>query len=83
MPSVCLEITWLAFYWKCTKEYLYFKKNWKSEKMQEKVRFWKLYIKVREMLINALRAMVKNPYKESFYEKKKTINVLTAFFYFP
>ena len=36
----------------------------------------------REMLISALRALVKNPVKESFYgkRKKKTINVLTVFF---
>ena len=33
------------------------------------------------MLMSALRALVKNPVKESFYEKiKKTINVLTVFF---
>ena len=33
------------------------------------------------MLTNVLRALVKNPVKESFYGKrKKTINVLTAFF---
>ena len=33
------------------------------------------------MLTSALRALVKNPVKESFNEKrKKTINVLTAFF---
>ena len=32
--------------------------------------------------MSALRALVKNPVKESFYEKrkKKTINVLTVFF---
>ena len=35
------------------------------------------------MLISALRALVNNPIKESFYEKKKkTINVLTVFFIF-
>ena len=37
------------------------------------------------MLTNALRAMVNDPYKESFYRKRKknkTINVLTAFFIF-
>ena len=35
-------------------------------------------------LTSALRALVKNPIKESFYEKrkKKAINVLTAFFIF-
>ena len=34
------------------------------------------------MLTSALRALVKNPVKENFYEKrKKTINVLTAFFF--
>ena len=33
------------------------------------------------MLTNALRAMVNNPFKESFYRKrKKKINILTAFF---
>ena len=35
------------------------------------------------MLLSALRALVKNPVKENFYrkiKKKKTINVLTAFF---
>ena len=35
------------------------------------------------MLTNAFRAIVRNPFKESFYgknKKKKTINVLTAFF---
>ena len=33
------------------------------------------------MLTSALRALVKNSFKESFYgEKKKTINVLTVFF---
>ena len=33
------------------------------------------------MLTNALRALVNNPFKESFYEKKKkkTINILTFF----
>ena len=37
--------------------------------------------KLREMLTSALRALVKNLIKESFYgKKKKTINVLTAFF---
>ena len=36
----------------------------------------------REMLTGALRALVKNPVKESFYgkKKKKTINILTVFF---
>ena len=35
------------------------------------------------MLTSALRALVKNPVKKSFYGKeKKTINVLTAFFIF-
>ena len=34
------------------------------------------------MLMNALRIMVNNPFKESFYgkRKKKAINVLTTFF---
>ena len=38
------------------------------------------------MLTSALRALVKNSVKESFYgkrkKKKKTINILTAFFIF-
>ena len=33
------------------------------------------------MLTDVLRAMVNNPIKESFYGKKKTINILT--FHFP
>ena len=37
-------------------------------------------LKKKEMLTNALRALVNNPFKESFYRKKKTINILTAFF---
>ena len=33
------------------------------------------------MLTSVLRTLVKNPVKENFYrKKKKTINVLTAFF---
>ena len=32
------------------------------------------------MLTNVFSAMVKNSFKESFYEKKKIPNVLTAFF---
>ena len=32
------------------------------------------------MLTSALKALVKNPIKESFYRKKKSINVLVAFF---
>ena len=34
------------------------------------------------MLTNILRALVNNPFKENFYgkRKKKTINILTAFF---
>ena len=35
------------------------------------------------MLTDALRTMINNPFKESFYEKrkkKKAINVLTIFF---
>ena len=32
------------------------------------------------MLTSALRILVNNPVKESFYRKKKTINVLIAFF---
>ena len=39
-------------------------------------------IKLWEMLTSALRALVKNPVKESFFgkRKKKTFNVLTDFF---
>ena len=34
------------------------------------------------MLIVALRELVNNPFKESFYsKKKKKINVMTAFFF--
>ena len=32
------------------------------------------------MLTDALRIIVNNPFKESFYKKKKTINVFTTFF---
>ena len=36
-----------------------------------------------EMLMNVLRVLINNPFKESFYKKrKKTINVLTLFFIF-
>ena len=38
------------------------------------------------MLTSALRALVNNLVKESFYgkrKKKKTINILTDFFHFP
>ena len=34
------------------------------------------------MLTNVLRALTNNPFKENFYEEKKTINVLTTFFIF-
>ena len=36
------------------------------------------------MLTNALRTLVNNPFKESFYgkRKKKTINILTILFIF-
>ena len=36
-----------------------------------------------EMLMNALRTLVNNPFKESFYEKrkKKVINILIVFFF--
>ena len=34
------------------------------------------------MLTSALRTLVNNLVKESFYEKKKIINVLTTFFHF-
>jgi len=40
----------------------------------------KIYI-YRVMLTSALRALVNNPIKESFYGGKKTINVLIFFFY--
>ena len=36
----------------------------------------------REMLTSVLSALVKNPIKENFYEKRKTINILTTFFIF-
>ena len=41
-----------------------------------------LYIYYREILTNVIRALINNPFKESFYgkRKEKTINVLTAFF---
>ena len=32
------------------------------------------------MLTGVLKAVVNNPFKKSFYGKKKTINVLTTFF---
>ena len=44
---------------------------------------WIIIIIIKwEMLTGVLRALVNNPVKESFYKKrkKKTINVLTAFF---
>ena len=42
-----------------------------------------LFIHLWEMLTSALRALIKNPVKKNFYEKrKKTINVLTIFFIF-
>ena len=42
-----------------------------------------MLIFLREILTNALRALVKNSVKESFYEKrKKIINILTASFIF-
>ena len=31
------------------------------------------------MLTDTFRAMINNPFKESFYREKKVINVLTAF----
>ena len=37
-------------------------------------------IREREMLINTLKVLVNNPFKEIFYGKKKIINILTAFF---
>ena len=36
----------------------------------------------REMLTNTLRVLVNNSFKENFYGKKKTINILTVFFIF-
>ena len=43
-----------------------------------------LYIYYGKILTNVIRALVNNPFKESFYgkRKEKTINVLTAFFHF-
>ena len=37
---------------------------------------------LRKMLIDVIRVMVNNIFKESFYGKKKAINVLTIFFIF-
>ena len=34
------------------------------------------------MLINTFKTLVNNLFKESFYWKKKTINILTVFFIF-
>ena len=34
------------------------------------------------MLTSALKTLIKNPVKKNFYGKKKTINILTAFFIF-
>ena len=33
------------------------------------------------MLTDTLRELVNNPFKKSFYEKKKVINILTPFFF--
>ena len=33
------------------------------------------------MLIDALKAIVNNPFKENFYGKRKKINILTVFFF--
>ena len=35
-----------------------------------------------EILTNIIRVLVNNPFKEKFYGKKKTINILTTFFIF-
>ena len=32
------------------------------------------------MIMNALKVLVNNPFKEKFYGKRKKINVLTTFF---
>ena len=39
------------------------------------------FIIIREMLIDVLRELINNLFKESFYmkKKKKTINILTVF----
>ena len=43
--------------------------------------WWSLFIYLWVMLTSALRTLIKNPIKESFYGKrKKTVNVLTVFF---
>ena len=34
------------------------------------------------MLINTFRALVNDQFKESFYGKRKKINILTVFFFF-
>ena len=41
-----------------------------------------IYIYIWEMLTNAFRALINNPFKESFYRKKKAIYVLAIFFFF-
>ena len=33
----------------------------------------------KEILIDAFRVIVNNPFKESFYREKKVINILTVF----
>ena len=55
------------------------------EQIVAKVMILALSIPLWEMLTSALRVLIKNPVKESFYgkKKKKTINILTAFFHFP
>ena len=39
-----------------------------------------LYIYTREMLTDTFKVIINNLFKESFYKKKKIINVLTVFF---
>ena len=42
---------------------------------------WETFLNLQwKILTSTLRALIKNPIKKSFYGKKKTINVLTAFF---
>ena len=57
--------------------------SWKSQlyMVYSKCYFVKKTINNREMLTDALRVLVNNPFKENFYgkRKKKSINVLTAF----
>ena len=41
---------------------------------------YQVFKKKREILMNALRTLVNNSFKERLYRKKKTINILITFF---